>query len=106
MTGSQVPDAALLLFTLPLASKFFACWSTHPLAGREVQEVLPVARHYPLLQLAALLGQVWVLTAQSEFRQLVRTIEQAARHEIDHAMRIAGDEVHRPLLQVKRVKEF
>src|SRR5205823_8110902 len=107
MTCPHIPDTPLLLFTLPVAHKLSTGRRMHPLPGRKVQEILPVARNYPLLQLAALVGQVRILTAQCKLRQLVLAIEQGARHEIEQAMRIAGDEVDRSLMQAKcRIKQL
>ena len=103
VTCPHVPDAALLLLARPVTGKLLARRCAYPLTGREVQEILPVAGNYTLLQLAALFGQVRVLTAQGKLRQLILAIQEGARHEIEQAMRITGDEVDRPLVQAKSI---
>src|SRR5215471_5992783 len=106
MPCPHVPDAARLLDAYPVARKLSPCLCTYPFARRKVEEVLPVARHYSLLQFAALLGQVRIFTTQCKFRQLCLARKQAARHEIDQAVRVAGNEIDRPLLQPKRIQQL
>src|SRR5439155_16686644 len=105
-TRPHIPYTSLLLFARAVAGKLPAGRCVHPLTSGKVEEVLPVAGNYALLQLAALLGQVRVLTAQRELRQFILAIEHGARHEIEQAMRIAGDKVDRPLLHAKSIKQL
>ena len=63
VTRPHIPYTSLLLFARAVAGKLPAGRCVHPLTSGKVEEVLPVAGNYALLQLAALLGQVRVLTA-------------------------------------------
>src|SRR3954447_26144120 len=97
MPRSYMPDTSLLLFAGTYTRKLSPFRCGHPFAGGKVQKVLPVSRHNALLKLAALVGQVWVLSAQRKLGQLILSVEQATRHQIEQAVRVAGHKVHRSL---------
>src|SRR5439155_25584459 len=74
VTCPHVPDTVLLFFAAPVAGKLPASRGAYPFTSREVQEILPVARNRALLQLAALIGKVEVLAAQSKLCQFILAI--------------------------------
>src|SRR6266581_344658 len=83
MRWSYMPDSTLLFLTQAIPRKLFSGWSSHPITSCKVQEILPVARHYPLLQFAALVSQVGIFTTEGKLRQLRLAVEQEARCQIN-----------------------